>query len=160
MKAPTSRNSAGPKPRVVAAGVPSRIPEVTAARIVTDGEGTPTELHILALPDQHLRGDEVYLLEVRGDSMTGEDDVLEGDYVVVDHGASWSNGDMVVVFVEGEGAPFMLWNRNKRGLQESVIGNDDQKLQEVASRLRQSTALMEKLKSLASELPKNGSALA
>jgi SOS-response transcriptional repressor LexA len=58
----------------------------------------------LALPDQHLRGDEVYLLEVRGDSMTGEDDVLEGDYVVVDHGASWSNGDMVVVFVEGEGA--------------------------------------------------------
>lgn len=58
----------------------------------------------LALPDQHLRGNEVYLLEVRGDSMTGEDDVLEGDYVVVDHGASWSNGDMVVVFVEGEGA--------------------------------------------------------
>jgi SOS-response transcriptional repressor LexA len=58
----------------------------------------------LALPDHHLRGREVYLLEVKGDSMTGEDDVLEGDYVVVDHGASWSNGDMVVVFVEGEGA--------------------------------------------------------
>jgi len=58
----------------------------------------------LALPAQYVRGEEVYLLEVRGDSMTGEDGVLEGDYVIVDHQASWNNGDMVVVFVEGDGA--------------------------------------------------------
>jgi len=32
-----------------------RIPEVTAARIVTDDDGKPTELHILALPDKHAK---------------------------------------------------------------------------------------------------------
>ena len=32
-----------------------RIPEVTAARIVLDEEGNPTELHILALPDKHAK---------------------------------------------------------------------------------------------------------
>jgi repressor LexA len=65
----------------------------------------------LALPAKLVRGDEVYLLEVKGDSMTGEAGVLEGDYVIVDHGSRWNNGDMVVVFVEGEGATLKrIWH--------------------------------------------------
>jgi hypothetical protein len=32
-----------------------RIPEVTAARVVTDDRGKPTELHILALPDKQAK---------------------------------------------------------------------------------------------------------
>src|SRR5207244_81264 len=32
-----------------------RIPEVTAARIVVNDQGKPTELHILALPDKHAK---------------------------------------------------------------------------------------------------------
>jgi len=32
-----------------------RIPEVTAARIVVNDDGKPTELHILALPDKHAK---------------------------------------------------------------------------------------------------------
>src|SRR5438045_7214762 len=31
------------------------MPEVTAARIVVDDDGRPTELHILALPDKHAK---------------------------------------------------------------------------------------------------------
>jgi SOS-response transcriptional repressor LexA len=65
----------------------------------------------LALPAQYVQGDEVYLLEVIGDSMTGEDGVLEGDYIIVNRGLAWNNGDMVVVFVEGKGATLKrIWH--------------------------------------------------
>ena len=65
----------------------------------------------LTLPAQHVPDGEVYLLEVRGDSMTGEDGVLEGDYVIVHHDSSWNNGDMVVVFVEGQGGTLKrIWH--------------------------------------------------
>ena len=57
----------------------------------------------LALPAQHLRGDEIFTMEVTGDSMTGEDRVLEGDYVIVDPDMRWQNGDMVVAFIVDEG---------------------------------------------------------
>ena len=43
--------------------------------------------------------------------MTGEDGVLEGDYVIVHHDSSWNNGDMVVVFVEGQGGTLKrIWH--------------------------------------------------
>src|SRR5256885_16601009 len=32
-----------------------RIPEVTAARIVVNGDGRPTEVHVLASPDKHAK---------------------------------------------------------------------------------------------------------
>lgn len=65
----------------------------------------------LALPAQYVHGEQIYLLEVSGDSMTGEAGVLEGDYVVVDAEAAWNNGDMAVVFVEHEGATLKrIWH--------------------------------------------------
>lgn len=58
----------------------------------------------LAMPKQHVHGGEVFMLVVKGDSMT-EDGVLEGDYVIVEHGPDWNNGDMVVAFIrEDNGA--------------------------------------------------------
>jgi SOS-response transcriptional repressor LexA len=51
-----------------------------------------------ALPAQHVHGEPIFLLRVRGNSMTGEDGVLEDDYVVVRQQSAWGNGDMVVVF--------------------------------------------------------------
>jgi SOS-response transcriptional repressor LexA len=71
--------------------------EVSAGELVLADEGNVRDY--LALPAQHVRGDDVFMLEVKGDSMTGEDGVLEGDYVIVDPRASWNDGDMVVVFV-------------------------------------------------------------
>jgi SOS regulatory protein LexA len=56
----------------------------------------------LALPAQLVRGREVFLLRVRGESMTGEDGVLDGDYVIVHHTRDCQNGDMVVAFVPDE----------------------------------------------------------
>jgi SOS-response transcriptional repressor LexA len=52
----------------------------------------------LLLPDQYVPS-EVIVFEVRGDSMTGDDGVLDGDYVIVSPGPTWEDGDMVVVFI-------------------------------------------------------------
>ena len=55
---------------------------VAAAKPRLDSEENIREY--LALPAQHVRGDEIFMMEVTGDSMTGEDGVLEEDYVIVD----------------------------------------------------------------------------
>ena len=45
--------------------------------------------------------------------MTGEDAVLADDYVVVRQQSAWDNGDMVVVFMPGEGAKLKrIWRRD------------------------------------------------
>lgn len=48
----------------------------------------------------HLRGrGECYVLEVRGDSMSGEG-ILDGDWVVVEHRESARNGELVVALID------------------------------------------------------------
>ena len=70
-----------------------------------------------ALPAQHVRGEPIFLLQVRGNSMTGEDGVLEDDYVVVRQQPEWGNGDMVVVFDPGEGAVLKrIWRRDDESI--------------------------------------------
>jgi SOS-response transcriptional repressor LexA len=65
-----------------------------------------------ALPAQHVRGEPIFLQQVRGDSMAGWDGVLSGDYVVVRQQRAWDDGDMVVVFSPGEGAVLKrIWRR-------------------------------------------------
>ncbi len=63
----------------------------------------------LPLPRQHVRGAEVFMLEVMGDSMTG-DGVLEGDYVVVVSDPAPRDGEMVVALVDGEATVKRLWH--------------------------------------------------
>jgi SOS-response transcriptional repressor LexA len=69
------------------------------------GAGNPLEAddqearYYLALPEKYVGEAGVFMLEVRGDSMTGEDGVLEHDYVIVDREARRENGDMVLAFI-------------------------------------------------------------
>lgn len=55
----------------------------------------------IVLPTRNVRHPGTYLVRVEGDSMSG-DDLREGDHVVVDPGAPWGDGDMVVVLDQGE----------------------------------------------------------
>jgi len=85
-----------------------------------------------ALPAQHVRDEPVFMLRVEGDSMEGEDGVLNGDYVVVRQQQNWDEGDMVVIFVEGEGATLKrIWRREDGSilLQPSNPSHDPQILE-------------------------------
>ncbi len=64
-------------------------------RVVSGGDSG----EVLALPARHVRGSDVFLLEVAGDSMAG-DGLHTGDHIVVDPHAPWDDGDMVVVLDE------------------------------------------------------------
>jgi SOS-response transcriptional repressor LexA len=121
--APAARRGTATPDASPAARSPAPEPEQTAATSVrvpllsdiAAGELALTDAEnvreYLELPSDLVRGKEVYLLEVKGDSMSGEAGVLEGDYVIVEHGSRWNNGDMVVVFVEGEGATLKhIWH--------------------------------------------------
>jgi repressor LexA len=65
----------------------------------------------LPLPRQRVRGAEVFMLEVNGDSMTG-DGVLDGDYVVVASDPAPRDGEMVVALVDGEATVKRLWHED------------------------------------------------
>src|SRR5688572_5523730 len=73
----------------VAAGVP--------IEAITDNES-------VAVPEDFLtRGGEHYVLRVKGDSMIDEQ-IRDGDYVIVNARKAASNGEMVVALVGGESA--------------------------------------------------------
>jgi repressor LexA len=55
----------------------------------------------LLLPKDLLKGEDLFALEVKGDSMI-EAGILEGDYVIVKPQATADNGDIVVVLLEEE----------------------------------------------------------
>jgi repressor LexA len=61
--------------------------------ILVDGDDLR---EFLPLPAKYVRGPKVYMLEVSGESMTG-DGILDGDYVVVRAGAEFRDGDVCVV---------------------------------------------------------------
>jgi SOS-response transcriptional repressor LexA len=74
----------------------------------------------LVVPDQYVRSGNVFMLEVEGDSMTGEDGLLSGDYIIVDPDERWDNGDMVAVLLgadeveEGRAAVKRVWKEGDR----------------------------------------------
>jgi SOS-response transcriptional repressor LexA len=74
--------------------------EISAGDPMLAGEGDVLET--VALPGQYVRSAEVYMLAVRGDSMTGEDGVLPRDHIIVNPRAAWEDGDMVVVFIKSD----------------------------------------------------------
>lgn len=57
----------------------------------------------LPLPARYVRGENVFLLKVKGDSMTGTDGILDGDFIIVESREDWDDGDMVVVLLEDDG---------------------------------------------------------
>ena len=83
------------------------------------GAGNPLEadenpVDYLALASQ-LVGEEAFLVLVRGESMMGEDGVLEGDYLIVDRGVQFENGDMVVAFIFSDSGAMVkrIWQDSK-----------------------------------------------
>ena len=65
----------------------------------------------LPLPAEKVSRADVFVAEVRGDSMAG-DDLRTGDHVIVDPHAQWNEaqGDMVVVVDEGALLVKRLWH--------------------------------------------------
>jgi SOS-response transcriptional repressor LexA len=80
----------------------------------------PNVREYLVVPDQYVHSDNAFMLEVEGDSMTGEDGVLNGDYVIVDPDERWDDGDMVAVLLgadeveEGKAAVKRVWKEGDR----------------------------------------------
>jgi SOS-response transcriptional repressor LexA len=75
--------------------------------LVSEDDGS--DMEHLALPAQHVRRSDVFMLTVSGDSMTG-DDLYTGDHLIVDPHAQWDDGDMVVVNDQGSVRVKRIWD--------------------------------------------------
>jgi repressor LexA len=74
-----------------------------------------TDNETVAVPEDFLsRGGEHYVLRVKGDSMIDEQ-IKDGDYVIVNARRSASNGEMVVALVGGESATVKKFYRENGG---------------------------------------------
>jgi repressor LexA len=71
---------------------------------------TIAEMRAVALPRDMARGSRVYVLQVRGDSMMDEQ-ILDGDYVVVEERSAARNGEVVVALIEGREATLKTYRR-------------------------------------------------
>lgn len=74
-----------------------------------------TEEETIAVPEDFLgRGGDHYVLRVSGDSMIDEQ-IRDGDYIVVNARNSASNGEMVVALVHGDSATVKKYYREMDG---------------------------------------------
>jgi len=67
---------------------------------------------LVAVPEDMIGHRDVYVLKVKGESMVDEQ-VREGDYVVVESRAEARNGEMVVALLDGENATLKKYYREK-----------------------------------------------
>jgi repressor LexA len=72
------------------------------------------EQETLAVPHDMLRGGNNYVLRVRGDSMV-EEQIRDGDYIVVNSRQTAIDGEMVVALVGGDSATVKKLYREKDG---------------------------------------------
>lgn len=70
-------------------------------------------LGTLALDRSVIRGGQVFLLKIKGDSMTGAG-ILDGDYVLVKAQAQAENGEIVVAMVEDEATVKRVFHRGDK----------------------------------------------
>lgn len=68
----------------------------------------------LAIPHDMLRGGSNYVLRVKGDSMI-EEQIRDGDYIVVNSRQTAENGEMVVALIGGESATVKTFYRERDG---------------------------------------------
>ncbi len=68
---------------------------------------------LLAVPEDMIGRRDVYLLKVRGESMVDEQ-VRDGDYVVVERRTDPRNGEMVVALLDGESATLKKFYREEQ----------------------------------------------
>lgn len=74
-------------------------------------EAVPEE-RAVALPADLVRGRRTYVLRVKGDSMADEQ-ILDGDYVVVEERTSPRNGEVVVALIDGREATLKTFRRDQ-----------------------------------------------
>ena len=74
-------------------------------------EAIPEERNV-ALPANLVRGGKTYVLQVTGDSMV-QDQILDGDYVVVEDRTTPRNGEVVVALIDGREATLKTFRRDK-----------------------------------------------
>ncbi len=74
-------------------------------------EAIPEERDV-ALPADLVRGRKTYVLQVTGDSMV-QDQILDGDYVVVEDRTTPRNGEVVVALIDGREATLKTFRRDK-----------------------------------------------
>ena len=67
---------------------------------------------VVAVPEDMIGRRDVYVLRVKGESMV-EDQVRDGDYVIVENRGSARNGEMVVALLQGENATLKKYYREK-----------------------------------------------
>ena len=74
-------------------------------------EAIPEERNV-ALPANLVRGGKTYVLQVTGDSMV-QDQILDGDYVVVEDRTTPRNGEVVVALIDRREATLKTFRRDK-----------------------------------------------
>ncbi len=88
--------------------------DVPLAGLIAAGE--PIEAvrgnELVAVPEDMIGRREVYVLKVRGESMVDEQ-VRDGDYVIVENRTDPKNGEMVVALLNGENATLKKFYREK-----------------------------------------------
>lgn len=67
---------------------------------------------LVAVPEDLIGRRDVFVLKVKGESMVDEQ-VREGDYVIVENRSEARNGEMVVALLEGENATLKKYYREK-----------------------------------------------
>ena len=72
------------------------------------------EQETVSIPHDMLRPGNNYVLRVRGDSMVDEQ-IRDGDFIVVNSRQSAENGEMVVALVDGDSATVKKYYREGRG---------------------------------------------
>jgi SOS-response transcriptional repressor LexA len=92
--------------------------EAAAGERILVSEESGADDEYMPLPYQHVRHADVFLLEVSGESMSG-DDLHSGDHLIVDPHARFSDGDMVVVLDRGAVRVKRLWDDGSRIVLES-----------------------------------------
>lgn len=81
---------------------------IAAGRLI---EAIPDERSV-ALPRDLVRGGGTYVLQVTGDSMVQEQ-ILDGDYVVVEDRRTPRNGEVVVALIDGREATLKTFRRDQ-----------------------------------------------
>jgi len=69
----------------------------------------------LALPDDLIRGREIFALRVRGNSML-EEQIRDGDIILVERTATAENGQTVVALIDGADVTVKIWYRQDDGM--------------------------------------------
>ncbi len=102
---------------VVSSGPNPEARDVPLAGLISAGQ--PIEAvranELVAVPEDMIGHRDVYVLKVKGESMVDEQ-VREGDYVVVESRAEARNGEMVVALLDGENVTLKKYYREKEDI--------------------------------------------